>query len=91
MAVRGILSSPLALLLLSAVVSLSGTGCSQAPPTAVSPRPGSLFVVGYHPYWAGDAWMSYPVEQLQQDSRTCMAGTPSGRDCRGRWPAAGSR
>jgi spore germination protein len=65
-ALRGTLSRPLALLLLSATVSLSGTGCSQAPPTAVSPRPGSLFVVGYHPYWAGDAWMSYPVEQLQQ-------------------------
>jgi spore germination protein YaaH len=55
--------------LLTLVVALSATGCASAGgpapvlvPTAID-RP---FVAGYHVYWAGDAWLDYPLDMLDE-------------------------
>ena len=43
------------------------TACAGGPRPAVTPTAGErFFVSGYHPYWADEAWTTYPWEALDE-------------------------
>lgn len=52
----------------SLLLLLSVSGCAAtAGLGTVTPTTGDrFFVAGYHPYWAGDAWASYPWDALDE-------------------------
>lgn len=41
-------------------------GCAQSAPRVRPAPPDGTFVAGYHPYWVGDAWDSYPFDLLDR-------------------------
>lgn len=52
----------------SLLVAASAAACVGSPGLgSVTPTAGDrFFVSGYHPYWAGDAWQSYPWDALDE-------------------------
>jgi spore germination protein YaaH len=46
---------------------LAAAGCGAARAPIATPLIGDrFFVAGYHPYWAGNAWTSYPFDALTE-------------------------
>jgi spore germination protein YaaH len=75
------------LLRLLALLVAAGCGAARAP--TASPLVGDrFFVAGYHPYWAGNAWASYPFDALTElyFFELEVAGNGSFLDAHG-WPA----
>lgn len=49
------------------VVALAwAAACTGVSHLAPPPAPDGAFVAGYHPYWAGDSWGSYPFDVLDR-------------------------
>jgi len=53
-------------LALTVLTVTSGCASAGGPLRPVPTRGERFFVAGYHPYWAGDAWQSYPFDALDR-------------------------
>lgn len=69
--------------------ALAASACAPgpAPGPPVPAGDGSFFVAGYHPWWAGESWRTYPLEVLDRVYlfELEIAGDGAIADARG-WP-----
>ena len=82
---------PSSLIVLLTAAAWSGGCASGARPGKVTPTEGDrFFVAGYHPYWTGNSWASYPWDALDEVYYFEIEAGADGRlaDLRG-WPGRG--